>query len=454
MMGNLGRAALFAAVLAYPSGNPQPGGPLHMVTARFYRGTGGTQVDAFCDVPFQLLSRLGGAPGVARYTVSVTVRDSARATLATAQWSGTVKGEMLGVSGASTVEHFDFAAPAPGAYTVEIAVTDSASGRVVRSEAPVVAYNRSPLASDLVLTGAMRRPAPNDTVPAPGEIRKGAFFLTAATTPAITPRDPRLFYYVELYPGSSINASIVARVRAEDGRQIIATDPQRLEVPVAGGVATGGLDLAGLPPGHYELAVDFTYPDTSFTRVARFSMAGFRAPAGPIAASPFDAMTDQQLDSVYAPLVYLTSSNEQGLYGGLSTQGKRNFLRQFWSRRDAASGSAPGQSQAEYYDRVAEANRRFREGGAAEVPGWRTDRGRIFLRYGAPDKVINRPHNERPYEIWNYERGRKRVFLFVDETGLSNYALWYTDEIREPSRPDWAEALPPEARRDLGRNPF
>src|SRR5687768_1972586 len=104
MNGRTRSICLAAAVLAYPVGLvPQPGGPLQVVTARFYRGAGSTQVDAFCEVPFQLLSPIrSAAESAARYTVQVTVRDSARATLATAQWSNSIKGELLGVAGAST----------------------------------------------------------------------------------------------------------------------------------------------------------------------------------------------------------------------------------------------------------------------------------------------------------------------------------------------------------------
>ena len=106
-----------------------------------------------------------------------------------------------------------------------------------------------------------------------------------------------------------------------------------------------------------------------------------------------------------------------------------------------------------FYGGIAEANRRFREGGAAEIPGWRTDRGRIFIRYGPPDETLSRPQSgsAAPYEVWKYTKTRVRKFVFYDVTRFGNYALIWTNERREPSRPNWQELLGPEAAEDVGR---
>jgi GWxTD domain-containing protein len=164
-------------------------------------------------------------------------------------------------------------------------------------------------------------------------------------------------------------------------------------------------------------------------------------------------MTEDQLDTLYRPLVYLMESGERGVYEGLSAEGKRNYLRTFWRRRDPTPATPTNEAQDDYYRLVAYATRQYREGGAAEVPGWRTDRGRIFLRYGEPDEMLKRPQAgaTRPYEVWKYTHGRLRKFVFYDSTGLGHYELIYTDEQREPSRSDWADLLGPEAVLDVQR---
>jgi GWxTD domain-containing protein len=155
--------------------------------------------------------------------------------------------------------------------------------------------------------------------------------------------------------------------------------------------------------------------------------------------SRFAYSTEAQLDSTYAPLLYVMEAAERGVYGDLSVEGKRNYLEQFWAKRDPTPGTVANEAADGFYALVAEADRRFREGGAAATPGWRTDRGRILLRYGEPALVLREPvpRGQRPWEVWRYATGRGLKYVFVDETGIGNWALVYTDNRREPSRASW-----------------
>jgi len=170
-------------------------------------------------------------------------------------------------------------------------------------------------------------------------------------------------------------------------------------------------------------------------------------------ADIFAAATAAKLDSLYGPLLYLMRTEERGRYGGLTTEGKRAYLRRFWNRRDPTPGTPRNEALERFYDRVTTVNRMFREGGAAEIPGWRTDRGRIYLKYGPPDRVLSRPNpiSTNPYEVWRYTRLRQRKFVFFDLTRFGNYALIWTDEQLEPTRVDWRLLLSPEALKDIAR---
>jgi GWxTD domain-containing protein len=160
----------------------------------------------------------------------------------------------------------------------------------------------------------------------------------------------------------------------------------------------------------------------------------------------FSTASEAKLDSLYGPLVYLMKADERGRYGTLKVEGKRSFLRQFWKRRDP-------KAMTSYYERVATVNRLFREGGAAEIPGWRTDRGRIYLKYGPPSAVLHRPQppSANPYEVWRYEKQRLLKFVFLDLTRFGNYALIWTNDRAESVRPDWYLLLGPDAVEDAMR---
>lgn len=434
---------------------------LELSTVRFYRDASGqTVVDAFCRVPFALLDPLARGPdGRAAYRVTVAVRDSTGLELVSQSWAETVPVRMLDVRGASAVEHFTFAAR-PGRYAIEVAVTDSASGRVSRHRAAVDAYSGTPGASDLLLATAVRQGgAAGDTVARPGEIRKGALFLQASGRPVLTPQRARLGYYLELYPATPETATVAVRVESAAGAPVVAAEGQKLAFGAGGGVTRGMVDLAGLPPGSYRLALRVATRDSQVVRSAEFGMAGFETEAAIATLQPatpadvFGEMGEADLDTLYLPLIYLMKAEEQGIYPSLSVEGKRSYLRRFWARRDPTPGTPRNEAQEDFYGRIAEATRRFREGGAAQIPGWRTDRGRIFIRYGPPDEVLSRPQagNTLPYEVWKYTRARPLKYVFLDQTQFGNYALIWTNDRREPSRPNWEALLGPEAVTDVER---
>jgi GWxTD domain-containing protein len=170
-------------------------------------------------------------------------------------------------------------------------------------------------------------------------------------------------------------------------------------------------------------------------------------------ADVFAPLTEDQLDTLYRPLVYLMEAGEKGIYEGLSVDGKRNYLRQFWGRRDPTPDTPGNEFQDQFYRLIARATDLYREGGAADVPGWRTDRGRIYVKYGEPDEMLRRPQSgsTNPYEAWKYTRGRLRKFVFYDETGLGNYALIWSNETTEPGRANWRDLLGAEGVQDVER---
>jgi len=454
------KAVFVAAVLAVQAASAAgQGGGLEIGTTRFYRSAGNqTVVDGFARVPFGVLDSLTRGPNaVATYRLVLTVRDSAGLQLVADSWTRSVPARLLGTPRGSSLEHFTFAAQ-PGSYTIEVAVHDSATGRITRMQVPLAAFSGRPAASDVLLATAMRAATGADTALRPGELRKGGVILEAAVQPLLTPAAASIGYYLEWY-GKGLGAETAAvrvQVLKADGSPLVTTPPQQVLFEAGGGVTRSMVDLAGLPPGDYGFEVQMQARDTTVSRRAPFRMGGFETvalTAPPPAPDRFEAMTEAQLDTLYGPLVYLMTSDETGIYSTLTVDGKRTYLRRFWAKRDPTPATPRNEEQENFYARIAEANRRYREGGAAEIPGWRTDRGRIFIRYGAPQEMMKRPQaaNTLPYEVWKYSTDRLAKFVFMDLTQFGNYALIWTDDRREPSRPNWQSLLGPEALQDVLR---
>ncbi|HEY5214086.1 MAG TPA: GWxTD domain-containing protein [Acidobacteriaceae bacterium] len=102
-------------------------------------------------------------------------------------------------------------------------------------------------------------------------------------------------------------------------------------------------------------------------------------------------------------VVWIISPEERARFVKLSSDSERNeFIKQFWERRDAQSpGGGENSFRAEYYGRIAYANQHFR----GVTPGWRTDRGRVYILYGPPDSIdahLSVRGATKPYELWHY----------------------------------------------------
>jgi GWxTD domain-containing protein len=92
----------------------------------------------------------------------------------------------------------------------------------------------------------------------------------------------------------------------------------------------------------------------------------------------------------------------------------------FWSRRDPNPATDENEALEEYLTRVRIVTERF----SAMGPGWRTDRGRIYIQYGEPERIerLTDSQYRGEYEIWRYY-SLNRVFVFYDMFGLGDFRL-------------------------------
>ena len=151
-----------------------------------------------------------------------------------------------------------------------------------------------------------------------------------------------------------------------------------------------------------------------------------------------------ELDSQYKKwlnedVVYIITPEERSAFLHLSTNEEREqFIEAFWARRNPDPDSPENTFKEEHYRRIAYANEHFSSG----IPGWKTDRGRIYIIWGAPDEVDSHPSGgtyERPpeegggetttypFEDWRYRYlpgiGENVIIEFVDPTMTGEYHL-------------------------------
>src|SRR5215475_13604448 len=149
-------------------------------------------------------------------------------------------------------------------------------------------------------------------------------------------------------------------------------------------------------------------------------------------------------------VVYIITNDELAAAKRLSTPEEQEaFIQAFWERRDPTPGTVENEYKDEHYRRVAIANERYTEA----TIGWRTDRGKIYIRFGQPDNI---EHNDSagsttmrsgenhmlvPFETWEYRNlpGIGYVKLtFVDRkmNGVYELTLNPADKLAKFSNED------------------
>ncbi len=149
-------------------------------------------------------------------------------------------------------------------------------------------------------------------------------------------------------------------------------------------------------------------------------------------AEPLSEWSKQWLEEV---VPYIITETEKEIFINLPTEVERGkFITNFWKRRDPNPETPENEFKAEYYRRIALANKFF---GASGIDGWRTDRGKIYILLGPPSE-IQRDFSQSatsfstfhgPRETWNYwGLSNPRLpynleFTFVDKFATGNYVL-------------------------------
>src|SRR5580700_3450144 len=152
----------------------------------------------------------------------------------------------------------------------------------------------------------------------------------------------------------------------------------------------------------------------------------------------------QELDTPYRQwlnedVIYIISPDERNAFLQLATNEEREqFIEQFWLRRSSNPDLPDNDFKEEHYRRIAYANEHYASG----IPGWKTDRGKMYIIWGPPDEIeshptggtYDRPMDEGggstttyPWETWRWRYlegiGENIILEFVDPSGSGEYHM-------------------------------
>ena len=193
-------------------------------------------------------------------------------------------------------------------------------------------------------------------------------------------------------------------------------------------VAFGEIGIYKLPSGNYNLMVDILSKDSTLlaTHACFFQrsnpnislqLADFNAIN--VENSFVDKIPDTQLMEYVKYLHPISTPVEKDFYvlkmNKVPVESLKKFFYAFWLKRNPTN---PEKAWLEYLAQVQHVNKEF---GCKLVPGYRTDRGRVYLQYGPPSSIADSPFDSHsyPYEIWHY-------YYCVDQSNVK-FVFWNTD---------------------------
>lgn len=415
--------------------------------ARFWRGDNRTLLEGVVGLPIATTQR----------AVELVVRDSTGKVLHTENWndSASANASALAAMNAQSASKLELLL-LPGAYT--IAVRRTQAGTTDSATMRVVGFAEAPVLSDVVLSAKMRVLGDKEE-PQPFEMKRGRYAIERGARVTVLPNEPRLWYYVELYQqGQDTVAQLDFRVTPPNSDSTKFRVTRQVKVSPRGTVDAAALVVPGLPPGQYRLLVTARSGGREETRESEFSMASWEsvpvATVQPGATVSEAALLDRYFTLAMRPDVDVNAMVEaltvsapgeavtEGSVVGLTTDARRRFLARYWSRiPDPNPETQQHEVLEEYSERIRYINNQFAEHRGRSA--LKTDRGRIYLRYGAPDaRQEVQMSNKRTVDVWKYMRRRNIKFAFLDETGFQNYNLIYA--VGDPtvqSLADWADRI-------------
>lgn len=146
-----------------------------------------------------------------------------------------------------------------------------------------------------------------------------------------------------------------------------------------------------------------------------------------------DSWMVANFEEVLELLAYIANPGELDSLKAASTAERAELWDQFWDRRDPLPATPLNEFREQFFERVRVATYQFGESG---TPGWKTDRGQVFIVLGPPDAQYERRLGQQALAAppnaleWIYENaaGARLQLFFVDRNGFGRYELTPSSE--------------------------
>ncbi|MCZ7602136.1 MAG: GWxTD domain-containing protein [Melioribacteraceae bacterium] len=250
--------------------------------------------------------------------------------------------------------------------------------------------------------------------------------------------NPILYFYYEIYGADDDlekEFQISYEILEKNGTSLRSFEGKTIKLS---GVTVGvpnGLNVSVVASGIYTLVVKLNHNETVVAESSReFEVIQLDY----LKKEPL--LTREQADMFGEIIRLISTERNYQTYENLNLTAKAKYLIEFWRQNDPH----PFTDENELFNRVVQryqyANKNFSWGG---IDGWKTDRGKILIKYGMPDNIqrFASQQSTSPYEIWEYQARRNYIYVFGDLRSDGRYTLLHSTKEDEINNPYWKEEL-------------
>lgn len=287
--------------------------------------------------------------------------------------------------------------------------------------------------------------------------KKGNLFVIPNVENTISGAYPFLKYYFEIYNIDTSNSNTIRldyKILTGTQKEIISISKEK-NLKSNSIYEYGQINVDTLKNGLYKLSVNvYNNDDMIVSRNKKFYILDPERDffisekfEGSISfeRSPFAIMDMTNIEYEFQTMKYILSEYEIDTYESLSTlKAKQRAVFRFWTERDSDTTTAINEKLSEYKERLTFANKFFSRGEI--MPGWKTERGRVLLKYGFPtNREIYRQRGEKKAaEEWQYdELYGGSYFFFIDRFSDNSFLLVHSTAPGEVKNYNWFEEFNP-----------
>jgi len=287
----------------------------------------------------------------------------------------------------------------PGEYTMLLSVQDDRSPEAgsLSDSVTVPSMGARAISSIVPVFGATPR----------GSVNRAPSFIANPSATTIFGRDSTVTLYLEGY-SLPRGARIFIELHDDAGERVLR-DSVTLDEPDSVAAIVRELPVAQVGPGRFTVTA---------------SLEGSRdSVRAPLFVSFGPGIGILSFDEMLRRLRYFATPEQLRALGATPRTDRAAAWAQFWKETDPVSGTAEHEGLRDYFDRIASANRRFAGEG---VEGWLTDRGKVYVALGAPDRVeVDDDRSMGPRastQVWEYADYDVRL-VFVSDMGFDRWRL-------------------------------